>query len=960
MKNLRKVFVVYIILPLFLLNLFPPIRASAAEASPEFKPDWAQERVKPKEVEEKKNEKPVGWCSKGKVDRAGNEMVDDQGRPVKVNDVTYPDGTRIKYEYAQEKGREIKGIKWEITEPGGRKITYDVQNKTRTVKEPGRKAQTEEWKEAKAAALAPCGGECLPPASKSGRQGLRRAPAPPTQLASVAQRHSQSDAIGSGSEPRTEISPPLLLAATVEKPGTGAPLTQESPPPTQERNMKLVTFGEPLRETTVHFDPDPQTTPERFAENPPSNTWNPGDDEGPRTLQISELIPVWPGFVPPPRPDDKVVDRRTDTGEERKTKPGPDQTAKKDDQPRTMPGPEPKTKPEPETTPQIPDRTAKKEDKPRTTPGPEPKTKPDPKTTPQIPDQTAKKEDQPRTTPGPEPRTTPGPEPGTTGIPTIPGKAIEKGGGINVGGGWASVRLPSDFVNNCGGDGEEEERPLTTERALPDEQDKAALEQKRALARERDAEAERGAVAGQPGIRVRPTTQERVEWDGEYDPEGEGDYIKGVREDAQKLRTEIAIKTRERKQSCLPDELWDWVHGNPIWEGQNYLMRRLWMIELYEEAYRKGRRSGLTNAAAHAYAQAKLDEWRQEQVDQFVNTMLEHLQIFGGAITGREAMRAAAQYGDEFLKAANASQRKRLLDIAIKRAQARTQQAARPGAPRPGQAQQQPPQQRGMTKKELDDFLRTGPQMQGDPDARPRVRPLPPRRPASEWGKPPGTPTGTDRYAPGEAPPQPRAQAPSQPRPGPAETKKLPEFQPPPEGRTGPGQTDVLPRPPTETQKLPPFEPPPAGRTGPGQTDVLPRPGTQETAALPPQCPPGQRDTVTRTLDRVGGADIGQGIRPPMNPLGDSYVKLKGVERYLPEYIEVAKNRFPDLKANMARDLHQQYQEGIRLARENLKNPQWRSSLTPEEASYLENAIRPENVRGLDYFNQQLGVTPGR
>jgi hypothetical protein len=922
MKNLRKTFVVYIILPFFLLNLFPPIRASAAEASPAFKPDWAQERVKPKEVEEKKNEKPRAWCSNGKVDKAGKQIVDDQGSPVTVSDVMYPDGTRIKYEYTKERGNGIKGIKWEITQPGGKKITYDVKNKTRTVKEPGRQAQTEEWKEAKAAGLAPCGGECLPP----GKQGLRPAPSPPTQMASVTSRISQSDAIGSGSESIIEISAPLLLAATVEKPGTGAPPTQEPPPPTQERpplNLKLVTFGEPMRETTVHFDPDPQTTPERFAENPPSNTWKPGDEDGPRTIPISELIPVWPGFVPPP--SDKLVDRRTIPGEEPKTKPGPDQTAKKGDEPRTTPGPEPKTKPGPETTPQIPDQTGKKEDKPRTTPGPEPKTKPGPETTPQIPDQTAKKSD--------EPRTTPGPEPGTTGIPTIPGKAIEKGGGINVGGGWASTRVPSDFVNNCGGDSEEDERPLTTERALPDEQDKAALEQKRALARERDAEAERGAVPGQPGIRVRPRTQEATAtWDGEYDSKGEGEYIKGVREDAQKLRTEIAIKTRERKQSCLPDDLWDWVHGNPIWEGQNYLMRRLWMIDLYEEAYRIGRRSGLTNDAAHAYAQAKLDEWRQEQVDQFVSTMIEHLQILGGAITGREAMRAAAQYGDEFLRAANASQRKRLLDIAIKRAQARTQQAARPGAPRPGQAQQsppggqsqqQPPQGRGMTKKELDDFLRTGPQMGGDPDARPRVRPLPPRRPASEWGKP----LGTERYTPGDAPPQPRAEAPSQPRP--------------------------------ETQKLPPFEPPPEGRTGPGQTDVLPKPGTQETLALPAQCPAGQKDTVTRTLDRVGGSGVGEPLGPRSNLLSKSYVRVKGSDTLLND-----QKRFPEAypgqKARAARDIHEQYQDGIRLAKENLNNPQLRSALTPEEASYLENAIRPENIKGLDYFQQQLGVTPSR
>lgn len=940
MKNLRKAFVVYIILPLFLLNLFPPIRASAAEASPEFKPDWAQERVKPKEVEEKKNQKLNGWCSKEKVDKKTNQVIKEGDSPVLINDVQYPDGTRVRYEYIKENNKP-KGIKWVIEQPGGRAITYDVNNKTRTVKEAGKQPQIEEWKEAKAASLAPCGGECLPPASKPGRQGLRRAPPAPTQLASVTYRTSQIDAISSGSESITAISAPLLLAATVEKPGTGAPLTQERPPPTQERNMKLVTFGEPMRETTVHFDPDPQTTPERFAENPPSNTWKPGDEDGPRTIPISELIPVWPGFVPPPTPDDKVVDRRTIPGEEPKTKPGPDQTTKKEDKPRTTPGPEPKTKPGPETTPQIPDQTAKKEDKPRTTPGREP-----------------------RTTPGPEPRTTPGPEPGTTGIPTIPGKAIQKGGGINVGGGWASVRLPSDFVNNCGGDTEEEDRPLTTERALPDEQDKAALEQKRALARERDAEAERGAVAGQPGIRVRPRTQEAAPWDGEYDSKGEGTYIKGVREDAQKLRTEIAIKTRERKQSCLPDDLWDWVHGNPIWEGQNYLMRRLWMIELYEEAYRKARRSGLTNEAAHAYAQGKLDEWRQEQVDQFVNTMIEHLQIMGGAITGREAIRAFAEHADDLLRAANASQRKRLLDIAIKRAQARTQQAARPGGARPGQtqqsppggqSQQQPPQGRGMTKKELDDFLRSGPQLAGDPDARPRVPPLPPRRPASEWGKPPGT----ERYTPGEAPPQPRAEAPSQPRPGPTETQKLPAFEPPPAGRTGAGQTQQLPRSGAgetqplrgrgDTQKLPDFETP---------TQPLPRTAqTQE----PPVCPPGQKETVTRVRDRLGGADVAEGLGPSRwNPLSRAYVGLKGVEKQLPEHIAVARNRFPDIKAKMAKDLHSDHQRWINVAKENLNNPQLRKALTPEEAAYLENAVRPENIKGLDYFNQQLGVTPTR
>jgi hypothetical protein len=44
-----------------------------------------------------------------------------------------------------------------------------------------------------------------------------------------------------------------------------------------------------------------------------------------------------------------------------------------------------------------------------------------------------------------------------------------------------------------------------------------------------------------------------------------------------------------------------------------------------------------------------------------------------------------------------------------------------------------------MTKQELDEFLKSRPgDMQADPDRPPlRTRPLPPRRPATEWGKPP-------------------------------------------------------------------------------------------------------------------------------------------------------------------------------------------------------------------------------
>lgn len=246
--------------------------AYAAEQTPPFTPPWGptEERV-PQEVKDKENEKPLAWC-------------DNQERL--EFEVTYIDSntgtrTRIKRllvmsEYAPlGKIFRVPMVVWEITidnTPGQpkRKITYHL--------EPGKETRTEKIGKNQPTTTPIREGDLFdpakqPPAKKS------FLPYSPTRLARVNFLASDPTLPLSREDLfRQELS--ILLAATQERAKTSAPSTQERP----SLNVKLVTYGQPLENPVVHLGEDPKTTPEEFVQKPTGTPWNPGDEEGPKTV----------------------------------------------------------------------------------------------------------------------------------------------------------------------------------------------------------------------------------------------------------------------------------------------------------------------------------------------------------------------------------------------------------------------------------------------------------------------------------------------------------------------------------------------------------------------------------------------------------------------------------------------------------------------------------------------------
>src|SRR5262249_28041979 len=112
------------------------------------------------------------------------------------------------------------------------------------------------------------------------------------------------------------------------------------------------------------------------------------------------------------------------------------------------------------------------------------------------------------------------------------------------------------------------DRPGTVERTVPYEETTSRS----------PVEADGVKVAALPGSgsveppRRRPKEQEQADrWDRgehwkpvEYDPEGETDFIKGVREDKAAAQAELDKAEQTRRDSHLPDGAWDQVHGDPI------------------------------------------------------------------------------------------------------------------------------------------------------------------------------------------------------------------------------------------------------------------------------------------------------------------------------------------------------------------------------------------------------------
>jgi hypothetical protein len=157
-----------------------------------------------------------------------------------------------------------------------------------------------------------------------------------------------------------------------------------------------------------------------------------------------------------------------------------------------------------------------------------------------------------------------------------------------------------------------------------------------------------GDGTDETGDRWRETNKGMVEkakaeepWDGVYDPKGESDWMKGVREDkaAAEARLKQAVKDRwggneDGVISGVEGAAYDQVHGDPIRHEQDLILRRVWQIEIYEAAYKKGRLSGLSNLAAHAYAQIQLDKWRDKSLEDFEQTFGTHFAQLGQAISG--------------------------------------------------------------------------------------------------------------------------------------------------------------------------------------------------------------------------------------------------------------------------------------------------------------------------------------
>jgi hypothetical protein len=81
--------------------------------------------------------------------------------------------------------------------------------------------------------------------------------------------------------------------------------------------------------------------------------------------------------------------------------------------------------------------------------------------------------------------------------------------------------------------------------------------------------------------------------------------------------------------------------------------------------------------------------------------MIEQLQNLQGAITGAEAMRAAAQYAEEFLRAKDIIQRRAIFEKAIRQAKARGTAPAAPSGQTPARTPRNPELARGGVRPAL-------------------------------------------------------------------------------------------------------------------------------------------------------------------------------------------------------------------------------------------------------------------
>jgi len=243
--------------------------ALAAEENPAFAPPWGKTRERiPQEVKDKENEQPLAWCENEEKQEFEVTYVDNNGTRTRIKRKVVmtdpPPGGTVR----------MSKIVWEITTdtPGQprKKSTYDL--------EPGKETRTEKIGKDQPTTRPIREGDLFdpaaqPPAKKS------FLPDSPVRLARVNFRTSNPTLpLSREDSVRQELF--ILLAATQERALTSAPSTQERP----SLNVKLVTYGQPLENPVVHLGEDPKTTPEEFVQKPTGTPWNPGDEEGPKTV----------------------------------------------------------------------------------------------------------------------------------------------------------------------------------------------------------------------------------------------------------------------------------------------------------------------------------------------------------------------------------------------------------------------------------------------------------------------------------------------------------------------------------------------------------------------------------------------------------------------------------------------------------------------------------------------------
>jgi len=273
MSRLRRLIFAGLVLLFFGASLLSQpllIRATyAAEQTPPFTPPWGptRERV-PQEVKDKENEQPLAWCPNEEKQEFEVTYVDNTGTRTRIKRkvvmIDPPPGGTVR----------MSKIVWEITTdtPGQprKKSTYDL--------EPGKETRTEKIGKDQPTTRPIREGDLFdpakqPPAKKS------FLPDSPTRLARVNFFASDPTLpLSRENSLRQELF--ILLAATQERPRPSAPSTQERP----ALNVKLVTYGQPLENPVVHLGEDPKTTPEEFVQKPTGTPWNPGDEEGPKTV----------------------------------------------------------------------------------------------------------------------------------------------------------------------------------------------------------------------------------------------------------------------------------------------------------------------------------------------------------------------------------------------------------------------------------------------------------------------------------------------------------------------------------------------------------------------------------------------------------------------------------------------------------------------------------------------------